>query len=162
LEVLVRVDGVGDAEAVVGDGQDAGAANEVAEQALPDQHVEQAVRDRAGGQHRGQHEHRAVDHRSRQRADEQGDREPAAVRGEQAGQQLGHGGEERRHDRGHRELGHHDRPAADRGREQVDGAAVVDLGAEHPGADDQRGERQQHGEAEVAQHPVRPEHGLRF
>jgi hypothetical protein len=44
-----------------------------------------------------------------------------------------------------------------RGGQQVDDAAVVDLRAEHASADDQRGERQQHREAEVTQDPLRPQ-----
>ena len=46
-------------------------------------------------------------------------------------------------------------PAHRRGQ-QVHDAAVVDLGAEHAGADDQRGQRQHHGEPEDAEDLRRP------
>ena len=46
----------------------------------------------------------------------------------------------------------HDRPPAERLGEQVHDRAVVDLRAEHPGAGDQRHQRQQRAQAVQAQH----------
>jgi hypothetical protein len=81
----------------------------------------------------------------------------------QASDGLGHGGEQSGEADRDGELGDDHVQPADRGGQQVDHAAVVDLRAEHAGADDQRGERQQDREAEVTEYGVRPgrAHGTR-
>ena len=148
-------------------------ADEVGQQRLPDQHVEQAHGDGAGGRHGNHDEDRVVDHRAGQRPDEQGDGELAGADGDQpgvcrargrdtaaardqGGDQLGDRGEDDGQPGRDDELRHHHRGPADRRGQQVDDAAVVDLGAEHAGADDQRGQRDQHREAERAQDVRRP------
>ena len=75
---------------------------------------------------------------------------------DQGGDELGDGGEDYGQPGRDEELGHYHRGPAHRRGQQVDDAAVVDFGAEHAGADDQRGERQQHREPERAQDVRRP------
>ena len=155
-------DRVRDPQRVLPDREQPGPGDQVAQHALPEQHVEQPHRDGPGGHHRDHDEDRVIHHRAGQRPGEHAQREP---RGPPGGDEAGHQDRDRGEDHGehagHGVLGpDHHRPAHRRGQ-QVHDAAVVDLRAQDAGADDERGQREHHGQPEQAEDVHGPRGTLR-
>ncbi len=156
-------DRVRHAEGVLADRQHPDAADKVAEQSFPDQQVQQADSDGPGSEQRQHDEQRVVGHCGDDRPGQQ-------AHGQLVTGSLGDGRREIQRNRAERdreqhgsgEFRHHHAHPAHRRREQVDDAAVVDLSADHAGADDQRGQRQHDGEPEDAEELRRPDRAPRY